>query len=185
MKQREPRYQKQLLEVKAEPDKVAAFIEAVSVPTNRSVAKAAKSSGLPEPAARALEKRLSTEYLPLKLAVEEVKTSELLGLVSDRARRVLDAVSQEDIERATLRDKAIAFGIFVEKRQLLSGEPTHLISIQERGHLDVVARKLLREAARRGIDMQLDPVSSEYRAAEEMVEADRHILLRNERRELP
>ncbi len=39
---------------------------------------------------------------------------------STNARRCLEAVSDEDIEKAGLRDKAVAAGIYTDKRQLLS-----------------------------------------------------------------
>ncbi|KPK66949.1 hypothetical protein AMJ82_11540, partial [candidate division TA06 bacterium SM23_40] len=76
-------------------------------------------------------------------------------LVSDRARRILESISEADLEEANLRDKAVAASIMIEKRQLLSGEPTEIIDMQSREHVNVLVQALVVEAKRRGIDFDV------------------------------
>ena len=122
---------------------------------------------MPESTAHAVIKRLETRYLPLKANIEDVKTETLLGLVSTNARRVLERVSDEDIDRASLKDKAIAAGIYVDKRQLLSGQPTAILSWEERDHRDKLWDAVLREAQRRGYIVDVNPDTGKVRLLEE------------------
>ncbi len=110
----------------------------------------ARKTGLSRPTIDALIERLKKGYGPVMGQLEEVKTAELLGLVSHNARRAL-AVSDEDFERASLRDKAVAAGIYIDKRQMLSGEPTHVISHEDRRKLPELILAFMKEAKRRGI----------------------------------
>ena len=155
-----------------DPEVVAGAIELLGNPLLDSVAKAARDVGLPKKVVDALRRRLDRQFLPAKLAVQDVKTSQLLALTSDRAQRVLDSVSDWDIQQASLKDKAIAVGIFIEKRQLLAGEPTQILSFNDRKHLDQLARELIRESHRRGITIDVDPVDQSVKLnAEPVTEA--------------
>lgn len=86
-----------------------------------------------------------------------VRTADLLSLVSRNADRVLRGVSDADIANATLAQKAVATGIFLEKRQLLMGEPTQIIRTEERVQLNVLVAAVVQEAARRGLAIDATP----------------------------
>ena len=51
----------------------------------------------------------------------------------------------------------------LDKRQLLSGEPTQIISYEAREKMDSLAEKLHMEAKRRGLVVDIDPVTQEAR----------------------
>ncbi len=146
---------------------VAEAIVVASDPGVSNFARAARESGLSPAMSNKIKKRLDRDLLPVKLAVREVKTSQLLGLTADRAHRILDSISQEDIDKAGLRDKAVAAAILLEKRQLLSGEPTHLIGVQDRRHLGDLTKALMLEAQRRGITIDTSPIDGSVRCLDE------------------
>lgn len=143
---------------KTRPEAAANLIEQASNPlVDGGLARAAAEEGLPTRTAAQLGQRLDTRYATTRSRAQQVHTSELLGLVSHNARRVLEAVTDEDIAQAKLKDKAIAVGIFLEKRQLLSGEPTQILTVQERGHMDDLIKMVMSEAVRRGLEIDVTP----------------------------
>lgn len=150
------------------PDDVAEAIMITGNPLIDNFSRAARECGLNHSLIKKIRKKLEMELLPVKLAVEEAKTQQLLSLTADRARRVIESVTQENIDEASLRDKAVAFGILVEKRQLLSGEPTHLIGIQDRRHLSELTQKMVLEAQRRGIVIDVSPVDGSVHCQDEI-----------------
>ncbi len=165
-------------------DDVAEAIVVASDPGVSNFARAARESGLSPAMANKIKKKLDRELLPVKLAVREVKTSQLLGLTADRAWRILDSISQKDIDDAGLRDKAVAAAILLEKRQLLSGEPTHLIGVQDRRHLGDLTKALMLEAQRRGITIDTSPIDGSVRCLDEIPTEEVPMLHKRERRKI-
>ncbi len=163
---------------------VAEAIVIASDPGVSNFARAARESGLSVNMANKIKKKLDRDLLPVKLAVREVKTSQLLGLTADRAQRILEGITQEDIDKAGLRDKAVAAAIFIEKRQLLSGEPTHLIGVQDRRHLGDLTKALMIEAQRRGITIDVSPVDGSVRCLDEIPTEEVPMLHKRERRKI-
>lgn len=161
--------------------------DAIAISTDPLVAnfaRAARECGLNKDLARRIKERLQKELLPVGMAVKEAKTSVLLNLTADRARRIIESVTQSDIDDASLRDKAVAFGILVEKRQLLSGEPTHLIGIQDRRHLGDLTKALMLEAQRRGITIDTSPIDGSVRCLDETPTPEMPMLHKRERRKI-
>ena len=50
----------------------------------------------------------------------------LAELYRDKARRIVDSISEEDIAKASLQQKSISSGVLLDKSLLLSGEPTSI-----------------------------------------------------------
>lgn len=140
------------LTVPDDPDgsKMAALIDAASVPF-ATLAQIAYRSGLPEDVVRALVPELKARGMLADL--KKVKHSELVELIEDRAFRALASMSDEDFLKAGIKDKAITTGILLEKRQLLRGEPTAILSIEDRMALNKLIPRLVREAERRGLSV--------------------------------
>lgn len=134
----------------AQPEKTAEFIELVSNPLV-SVNEAAARCGLPHGTAYRLLKRLRTKYAPVVEATRKVTTDTLLESLGNVAQKIIDSIDPLDIEEASLKDKTIAFGILVDKRQLLSGQPTQILSVEERRNLDQLLPALIAEAEKRGL----------------------------------
>ncbi len=70
-------------------------------------------------------------------------------------------MTDEDIEKASLRDKLVASGIATDKMLALDGEPTEVYSVAELANLDELCAALLTEAKRRGISIDSEPTASE------------------------
>lgn len=111
----------------------------------------AEEAGVGEDAARRLVQRIQAKYGKLDGELKELKTSELLLWLNDRARRALEWLDDTALAGASAKDLAIVVGILLEKRQLLRGEPTQILSVEERRRLDELVPVLLREAQRRGM----------------------------------
>ena len=111
---------------------------------------------MPESTTRALVERLRARYGPLVVEAKEVEAEVLRDLFGTNALRVLEAVSDEDIEKAGLRDKAVVSGIYVDKHQLLSGLPTQRYTVEDHRHIDELLQEAIRVARMRGLDDAID-----------------------------
>lgn len=90
------------------------------------------------------------EIRPLSV-LQKTTTKDMLARLDDLAVRILGSVDDVTILRSSLKDRMIAAGVVIDKRQLLSGQPTQILSIDERKSLNALVPALLREARRRGI----------------------------------
>lgn len=70
------------------------------------------------------------------------------------------AITPEHLEKASAVQLATVMGIGTDKLRLLSGEPTEIISIEERRVLDQNVGLLLDEARRRGMRIEIDEDST-------------------------
>ena len=168
MKEPEPKHPKVRADAveSKRPELVADVIDIASDPFE-TVAALARKVGLPETTTKRLLKRLETRYGPLVGEVKGVKAEVLRDLFSYNAHRALQAVSDQDIAVAGLKDKAIAAGIFTEKYRLLSGLATQNISIEQRAYvMEELAPMILREMQRRGLSQVVDPESGAVRVEE-------------------
>ena len=99
--------------------------------------------------------RVRRNYPGLSRELKRVKTSDLLDLVEDRAHGALEAIDDTVYDQMRAegkgKDLAIVAGILLEKRQLLRGEPTHILSVSERQGLNQLVPMIVKEAARRGM----------------------------------
>ena len=165
LKEPEPKHPKvrsDAVEVK-KPELVSDAIDLASDPFE-TVAAMARKLELPKDTTKAFLKRLKTRYGPLVGEAKAVKTEVLRDLFSVNAHRVLQAVSDEDIEKAGLKDKAIASGIYTEKYRLLSGLATQNISIEARAYvMEELAPMIYREMQRRGLTQVVNPEDGSVR----------------------
>ena len=79
-----------------------------------------------------------------------------IGELDRMIQRVLGALTDEKLDKAHARDLAVVYGIFVDKKQLLEGKPTQILSIEERRALPELMELMLREAKRRQITARTD-----------------------------
>ena len=117
---------------------------------------AAQDAGLdPAVMARMLD-RVKSKYQPVLGEMRTVKTQGILAKIEDRLDRALDYLDDLALAGASAKDLAIIVGILAEKRQLLRGEPTHIMSSTERMSVNELVPALLREAEKRGLTVQND-----------------------------
>ena len=144
-----------------EPEKAAAFMILAAHP-DISVNGAAEFLGIAQRTAHNLYERLRTEYLPELEELREYATKDFLALLDDRVGRALQHLTDEKLEKAEVRDLAVAIGILIEKRQLLRGEPTAIISVEERRQLIEIIPLIVAEAKRRGEEVEYNPGEFSY-----------------------
>ena len=117
-----------------------------------------KANGVKPGVITALVKRLQagdpTVAVGEREPVRQMRTSsEFIEAFQDRLSMVLHYVDEVALSNASLKDLAIAAGIFTEKVLLLKGQPTQIIDFTSRQQLHVLAPRLLAEAKRRGITL--------------------------------
>ena len=119
-----------------------------------TVRKATEEAGFDIKVIQRLMDRLKARYQPVLSEMTTVKTAELTKMLEDRAYRALSYLDDYALAGASGKDLAIIAGIMLEKRQLLRGEPTHILSTTERQNMSELVPLLVREATRRGLTVQ-------------------------------
>lgn len=140
----------------ADPDKVADTLIDINSPDFSGIESTAKRLGLPENIIRALKGRLRARLQPLGQALRENTTKGFLAQMEDRLDRALHYLDDYALSGATAKDLAVIIGILTEKRQLLRGEPTAILSSEERVTLNALIPVVVREAQRRGITIDMN-----------------------------
>ncbi len=126
------------------------MIEAAS-PIIEEVRKLALEEGIEPQAVRGLVERMNRAGLGIPTDLREASVPQLIKLMGDRALQLIESVDVNAIADAKLRDKTIAFGILIDKLQLLSGQPTQRLDISDRRKMDELMIMMFKEAKRRGI----------------------------------
>ncbi len=144
-----------LLEI-VDPEKHAEALSQLSAPY-RNIEEVAKKVGISPTLARKLAKDLDGELQPLKRAVEDVRLEDLTKQFGTLTRDSIDAITPEKLRKAGAKDLAIIAGIGVQNWQLLRGQPTSRMEIDDRREANELVKLLMKEAARRGIEIDVTP----------------------------
>jgi hypothetical protein len=147
------------------PEAVAAVFDEATEPWIPTFAKIAEEAGVNPGVATAIVKRLSRDHPALMAHTRNVKTKHFLSAIESKLGMALDALTKEKMDEAGARDLAVVLSILVEKRQLLRGEPTQIMSMAERKHMADILPLLLKEAERRGMTIEGDYEAVEAGAA--------------------
>lgn len=115
------------------------------------VADLAAKTGLREGVIRGLKTALSTQLQAPTAALRRITNASLLDKIDDRLDRAVDGIDEMALARAPLRDKVYAADRLFNMRQLLKGEPTQIVSSDERKALNDLIPALIRSAQRRGV----------------------------------
>ncbi len=161
LEQPEPKYKKVRADAveQKNPELVPEVVDLASDPFE-TVAAMARKLDMPKSTLQGLLKRRRSRYGPVIDTAGGVKTELLQDLFSVNAYRCLEAVSDEDIGKAGLRDKAVAAGIYTDKTLLLSGLPTQRVVIEDRRQFNEVYVEAIRVAKERGLDVPELPASA-------------------------
>ena len=120
-------------------------------PIIEEVRKLALEEGIEPQAVRGFVERMNRAGLGVPTHLREVSVPQLIKLMGDRALALIESVDINAIADAKLRDKMVAFGILVDKLQLLSGQPTQRLDISDRRKMDELVIVMIAEAKRRGM----------------------------------
>ncbi len=139
------------------PEKTAHALEEMAADPLARFEEIAESCGLPKKTLQILKSRLQRRWVPVNDTIKTIRHKELLSLIEDRMLKSLDYMDDVAFAQAPLRDLAMTFGILHDKRQLLLGQPTAILSVQERKDLDDLVPILMQEAQKRGITIDQSP----------------------------
>lgn len=102
-------------------------------------------------------KAVKNKYPDTVGAIKAFNHQELIAALKHKTAMFLDSITPEVIEKSTLRERVLGAAIFIDKTRLLEGEPTQILSIQERRSLPDIISELDREAKRRGMTITQEP----------------------------
>lgn len=137
----------------AKPEAAAILIDAASDPFSQ-ISRAIKESGLPVSTGEAFLRRLRMRHGKVVTISRDFKTSDLIRKINERLELALEYMDEKVISEASFRDLAMGTSALIEKRQLLRGEPTVIVSDAERKKLHELLPLLIAEGQRRGITIE-------------------------------
>ena len=145
-----PKTMSKLKDVDLNPSELAELLEVGSEP-HKSLVAAAKQCGFDEKVTQRMLDRIKSEFQPVLGEMRKVKTGEILKALEDRAYRALMYMDDYALAKSSAKDLAVIAGIMLEKRALLRGEPTQILSIEDRQNMNELLPALLQEAQKRGM----------------------------------
>lgn len=101
---------------------------------------------------------------------DKIDTPWLIKELEAKLALALSYVDEHALSRANIRDLASLVALFVDRRQLLRGEPTQIASIEDRRAMNEIMPLLLREAQRRGVTIDLP--TEDYAVIGEQVQVE-------------
>ncbi len=143
------------------PEIAAAAMEAISDPWSESrrqaiarVNEMLKAEGIPDKVSEALVKRLKVKYAGTVYAAKQLKTAEILEMLGKKIDLCAFYLDDKIMSEASARDIMLGMTALIEKRQLLRGEPTSIVSDAERAKLHELLPLAIAEARRRGLTVE-------------------------------
>lgn len=132
-----------------DPETAAAALDAVTDPLVK-IKDAMVAAGLPDRVSEAMLKRLRTKFFGAVYEVKALKTNEIVRMCEEKLDMIRYYLDDKVMAEASARDLGLMAGVLIEKRQLLRGEPTQIVSDHERKKLHELVPLLIAEAQRRG-----------------------------------
>jgi hypothetical protein len=123
------------------------------------------ASGIHPGVMHALAERMRSKYLPVLEVTKEYTNAYYVNRINEKMDMCLDHMDEYAFATASLRDIATAFGILGEHRRLFNDEPTVILGVQERKHLNDLLPMVYEEAKRRGVT--IDATAEDVRAIPE------------------
>ena len=136
-----------------------------------NVLRASRELGIPR--VTVLYWRDHREKLPHGYDIVRLRKKEEFAQLADEAAEwVITSLKQEDIDKASLRDKSIAYGVFRDKAAQDRGEATQIHGQAE--NYQSMAERIYKRALERGEEITLEAVK--MRIVERKPEARRYLL---------
>ena len=143
------------------PDRAAHVIALGSDPSIENLQAACEDEGLPASATRALITRMKRDYPGVTSEVKRIETDVLIRGFEGLAKRALDSITNDDLLNVNAYQRTLIAAIATDKRELLSGQPTERISIEDRRSLQDLLPMLIQDAERRGLMREINPETGE------------------------
>ena len=116
----------------------------------------AAAASVPPRLAADLARRVQANLSPLREPMPAMGAKEFAEAVRLKAQMMLRYIDETSVPTASLKDLVIAFGVMVDKAQLLGGKPTQIYDVNLRAKLAVMMPAFVAEARRRGITVEGD-----------------------------
>jgi DNA-binding CsgD family transcriptional regulator len=136
-----------------DPEAAAAMLDAGTDPLVK-VKDALAAAGMPDRVSEAMLKRLRVKFFGAVHEIKALKTQELVRMCEEKLGMIGFYLDDKVMAEASARDLGLMAGVLIEKRQLLRGEPTQIISDHERKKLNELLPLAIAEAQRRGLTLQ-------------------------------
>lgn len=143
------------------PEATAAALVAASDPWSETKKEAIervnamlKAEGIPDKVSEALVRRLKVKYAGAVYAAKELRTGEILEMLGKKIDLCAFYLDDKVLSEASARDIMLGMSALIEKRNLLRGEPTQIVSDAERAKLHELVPLLIQEAKRRGLTVE-------------------------------
>ena len=140
------------------PEIAAAAIEAAADPLLKTQKAAIEkvnaeleAAGLPAKVNQALVRRMMVKYANAITVKKAASTKEIIDGLEKNICLIDSYIDDKVCAEANLRDLGLVKSALIEKRNLLRGEPTTIISDAERAKLTDLLPVLIEEGKRRGI----------------------------------
>lgn len=131
-----------------DPERYAEFVTEVVGTGGRlkDVSVTAERLGIPYTTAKSIAERLNTSQIAVRDEIRTVKRDYLKRRWGVVAKDALDAITQEKLDAASVRDLGILGGIATDKLLVLQGLPTQIVRTEEdRAKLGDLAEALMLE----------------------------------------
>lgn len=138
------------------PEIFAQMVNRLSTP-GTSVFAAAKDCGIELKTALRIAQVLDLECQPLKRELVEVRLEDLTRRFGTLARDAIDAITPEKLAGSNAQSLAVISGIAADKWQLLRGQATSRVEINDRREMNELLGEILKEAKRRNIEIDVTP----------------------------
>lgn len=142
---------------KSDDEEKLGTVAALSTRMDRATA-IAEECGLGPGFVNALKMRMERKHVQTSEAIRSVTHKEKLMMLNDRMFRALEYLDDTVLAQAPARDLAYVVEMLNRNIKLEMGQPTQILSIQERRNINDLIPAVLEEARRRGMTIDVDPI---------------------------
>jgi DNA-binding CsgD family transcriptional regulator len=135
------------------PERAAAVIDAMTDPRYENLKEAYKALGI-APVGYGVIRRLRVKFQDAITETRALQRQELSDMVGKKIHLFLSYMDDKVAAEASARDLAMGVSQLIEKKQLIDGQPTQIISDHERKKLHELLPLAIAEAQRRGLTIE-------------------------------
>lgn len=109
------------------------------------------AAGVPPKIAMELGRRIRANLGQVSAEWKKMSVAEEIGILTEKRQLLLQNIDQVSVVGMGAKDLALAYGILLDKSQLLGGKPTQIFDFNSRKQLAELMPVMIAEAKRRGI----------------------------------